>query len=325
MSTTDRPDPTRRAAIVVNPSKVNVTRLRAAVVAEEQRQGWAESLWLTTSPDDDGRQAARDAAAAHPDVILVAGGDGTLRIAAETLHESGIPIALVPAGTGNLYARNLRLPVNSIPLSVRTAFTGNDRRVDVGFAELLRPDGSTERHAFMVMAGVGLDARMAGHTNARLKKRLGWVAYSDPIARSVFGNRQIDIDYALDDDTTRSMRAHTVIVGNCGTLTAGILLLPDAVVDDGTLNAVAFRPQGGAGWTTIGSSLAFNRLMHRTVFGRMLGLVVPTARTLRYREAKRLRFDFATPEEIQLDGDPFGAVAAVTLTVAHRALVLRVA
>jgi diacylglycerol kinase (ATP) len=309
---------------VFNPAKVNVKQLRAAVAAEEARSGWQPSVWKETSASDDGRGAATEAATAKPDVVLVVGGDGTLRVAAEALYATGIPIAVLPRGTGNLFARNLRLPLGNIGLAVRTAFTGTDRQVDIGFAEL-RPEGTgtVTRHAFLVMAGVGLDARMAAHTNARLKKRIGWVAYSDPIARSVFGNKQIDLTYRLDDQPSRTMRAHTVIVGNCGTLTAGILLLPDAKVDDGILDAVVFRPRGGAGWTKIGYGLTFNRLFHRTVVGRILALFLPTSRALRYTTAKRLQIEFDRPEEIQLDGDPFGAVTAATLTVIHRGLTLR--
>lgn len=306
-----------------NPTKVNVVRLRAAVVEEEQRAGWADSAWFETSADDDGRAAARAAADSDPAVVLIVGGDGTLRVAVETISESRIPVALLPTGTGNLFARNLRLPLNNIPLSVRTAFRGTDRTVDIGLADLVDADGSAASHAFLVMAGVGLDAQMAGHTNARLKKKIGWAAYTDPIARSVFGNRQFDLTFRRDDEPPQKLRAHTVIAGNVGTLTAGILLLPDAAVDDGVLDAVAFRPKGGAGWTKIGYGLAFNRLFHRTVFGRLLSLFLPTSRTLAYTKAKRLEIVFDEPQEIQLDGDPFGLVSAVTLTVRHRALTLR--
>ncbi|WP_204249335.1 diacylglycerol kinase family protein [Frondihabitans sp. PAMC 28766] len=313
----------RRLAIVVNPVKVNLRRLRAAVTAEEAQAGWGTSEWFETSAHDDGRSAALAAAASHPDAILVVGGDGTLRVVAESIYETRIPIAVLPVGTGNLFARNLRLPLNDITLGVRTAFSGRDRPVDIAFAELSRDDGTSTTHAFLVMAGVGIDARMAGHTNPKLKKRVGWVAYTDPIARSVFGNRQIDLSYEIDDEPRRTMRAHSVIVGNCGTLTAGILLLPDASVDDGLLDAVAIRPKGGGDWTKIVYRLTFNRLFHRTAFGRLLSVFLPTSRTVRYRQGRRLQIHFDRPEEIQLDGDPFGLVSAVALTLEHKALELR--
>lgn len=309
--------------MVFNPAKVNTQRLRDQVAAREKSLGWGPSTWHETSAADDGRGAAQDAAAHHPDVVLVAGGDGTLRVAAEELAPTGIPIALIPVGTGNLFARNLHLPLNNLPLAVRTAFEGTDRRVDIGEATLTLEDGGVQIHAFLVMAGVGLDANMAANTNARVKKRLGWVAYSDPIARSVFGNHQFTLRYGLDDQPEQEMKAHTVIVGNCGTLTAGLLLLPDAVIDDGILNAVAFRPKGGAGWTKIGYGLALNRFFHRTRFGRVLDLFLPTSRTLRYTSGRRLTVRFDVPEQIQLDGDPFGKVSGAVLEVRHRGLAIR--
>lgn len=318
-----RPDGLRVAAVVFNPVKVDGAKLRAAVEGEEHRGGWAPSTWHQTASDDDGRGAARAAAADLPDVVLVVGGDGTLRVAAEELADTGIPVALVPAGTGNLFARNLHLPLNNLALAVRTAFRGTDREVDIGYATLRRESGPAERHAFLVMAGVGLDASMAANTNARVKKRLGWVAYSDPIARSVFGNHQFTMHYGLDDAAEQTMKAHTIIVGNCGTLTAGMLLLPDAVMDDGILDAVAFRPKGGAGWTKIGYGLALNRFFHRTRFGRLLDVFLPTSKTLRYASGRTMTVRFDSPEAIQLDGDPFGKVTGATLEVHHRGLTIR--
>jgi len=113
--------------------------------------------------------------------------------------------------------------------------------------------------AFLVMAGIGLDAQMAAKTNQELKKRIGWLAYSDPIARSILGNRQFDLTFRLDDEPEVSTRAHTVIVGNSGSLTAGLLLIPAATIDDGMLDAVILRPGRGAGWTNGGGSPASAR------------------------------------------------------------------
>lgn len=315
--------PPPRAAVVVNPTKIDQARLRAALRAEEGAHGWAESLWLVTSADDDGRAAARAARDAHPSVVLVAGGDGTLRVVAEELRGTGTPVALVPSGTGNLFARNLGLPLGDLVRSVRASFSGTDRPIDVGMADLTDPAGTSTSHAFLVMTGIGLDASMAADTNAWVKKRLGWVAYSDPIARSVIGNRQIPVHYGIDDAPLRSMSAHTIIVGNCGTLTAGILLLPAARPDDGILDAVAFRPAGWFGWTKVGYALTLNRFFSRTGFGRLLARVLPTSRVLRYTRARSLRLTLDTPERVQLDGDSFGAVTEVALTTHHHGLLLR--
>lgn len=309
---------------MVNPSKVRMPALEAAVAAQEAKAGWAASEWFETSADDDGRSAVERAAESSPDLIVVAGGDGTLRAAAAVLAGRGIAIGVVPAGTGNLFARELGLPVSNLGSAVATAFDGDDRPVDLGFARLERAGGESEERAFLVMAGIGLDAHMAAHTNQKLKKRIGWLAYSDPIARSILGNRRFDMTYGLDDKPDVEMRAHTVIVGNSGSLTAGMLLIPDAVIDDGLLDAVVMRPKGGGGWTNIGYRLAFNRVLHRTRFGRFVGRLTPKPRAILYAQARNLRVRFREPQEIQLDGDPNGSVVGVQLRVEHHALVIRV-
>jgi len=317
--------PQRVAAVVVNPVKHDTERLRSLVDAEAQRNHWSATRWFETAAEDDGRAAARAAIAAGPDVVLVAGGDGTLRVVAEELRGTGIPVTLVPSGTGNLFARNLGLPRGDTAGAVAAAFTGVDRPIDVGLAALTDGDGTTTTHAFLVMAGIGLDASMAADTNAWVKRRLGWVAYSDPIARSIIGNRQIPVHYRLDSGPTRTMRAHTVIVGNCGSLTAGVLLLPRATPDDGILDAVAFRPRGWFGWTAIGVTLTLNRFSSRTRTGRFLSRFVPPSRALPTTRARTLRIDLDEAERLQLDGDPFGTVRSVTLTTHRHGLVLRTA
>lgn len=313
----------RRAVIIVNPVKVDAPRLRSAVAAEEEREGWLPSVWLETTVDDPGQLAARAALKHLPSVVIVVGGDGTIRAVAEETHPSGVPLAVVAAGTGNLLARNLGLMAD-IETSVRTGFTGTTRAIDIGVVELGSHDRPAVTHVFLVMTGVGLDARMAADTNSVLKRRIGWLAYVDPISRSVLGNEQFSMHYRLDDHPERTVRAHTVIVGNCGTLTAGILLLPDAEVDDGLLDVVLLRPKGFWQWLRVGSRLGAGGILHRTKGGRVMLHAAPEIRALRYVQARRLTTRFDQPQRIQLDGDDFGTVTAATITVRHGGLTIRV-
>jgi diacylglycerol kinase family enzyme len=314
----------RRAAVVLNPVSANVKALRKAVAAEEARSGWLPTLWFETTVEDPGQGATAAALAEAPALILVAGGDGTVRAVAEKMQSSGVPLGLIPSGTGNLLARNLAMPLNDITASVRTAFTGADRPIDVAVAEFEREDRSRETNAFMVMAGIGVDANMAANTNSALKKRIGWLAYTDPIARSVVKNQQTHMSYEIDDGRPRSIRAHTVIVGNCGTLTANILLLPDAEIDDGLLDVVMLRPKGAGGWLRVATRLVLNRFTHRTKAGRLTLRFTPNLDALQYRRATRLVVRFPDPQEIELDGDSFGSVVAARVTVRHGALLVRV-
>jgi len=315
----DRP----RAAVVVNPAKVDIERFRKVVASEEERSGWRPTTWFETAAEDDGRAAVEAALAAAPDVVLVAGGDGTLREAAERLRGTGVPLALVPVGTANNFARELRLPMNDLAGAVSIAFRGADHSIDLGLAEVVRQDGRESRHTFLVMAGIGVDAQMAANVSKRMKKRIGWLAYVDPIARSVIENKQFDLTYRLDDAPERSTRAHTVIVGNSGYLPAGLLLLPDAAIDDGLLDAVILRPGRGPGWWVIGVRITFNRMLRHTRFGRRINQVSPRLRSIRWAQASTLSIRLSDPQIMQFDGDAVGAVSAATITVDHHGLVMR--
>jgi diacylglycerol kinase family enzyme len=315
----DRP----RAAVVVNPAKVDMERFRRVVASEEERSGWDPTTWFETAAEDDGRAAVDAALAAEPDVVLVAGGDGTLREAADRLRGTNIPLALIPVGTANNFARELRLPMNDLAGAVSIAFLGVDRPIDVGLAEVEREDGSVSQHSFLVMAGIGVDAQMAANVSKPMKKRIGWLAYVDPIARSVIGNKQFDLTYRLDDAPERKTRAHTVIVGNSGYLPAGLLLLPDAVIDDGFLDAVILRPGRGPGWWVIGVRITFNRMLRHTRFGRRISEVSPPLRSIRWAQASTLSIRLSEPQVMQFDGDAIGAVSAATITVDHHTLIMR--
>lgn len=318
-----RPSSRKQAAVIVNPVRVDTARLRAAVALEEAQHGWQPHLWFETTVDDPGQRAARTAVRHDPAVVIVAGGDGTIRAVAEEILPSGIPLAVVPGGTGNLLARDLGLR-SGLAAAVRTAFTGSDRAIDVGVAELEHEDGASTRHVFLVMSGIGLDASMATGTNSVLKRRIGWLAYADPISRSVLGNERFTMHYRVDGAPERSIQAHTVIVGNCGTLTAGLLLLPGAQVDDGVLDVVLLRPQGFWQWLRVGSRLTVGGVLHRTNAGRVVLRAAPRLRAMEYVRARRLAARFDTPQHIELDGDSFGTVTAARIGLRPRALLVRV-
>lgn len=304
----------RRAVVIVNPVKADVARLRLAVAAEEEANGWLASVWLPTTVHDSGHGMARAAVSLAPTVVIVAGGDGTIRAVVEGLQPSATPVAVVASGTGNLLARNLGL-VADIGTSVRTAFIGTTRAIDVGVIELEHEGLPATTHVFLVMTGVGLDARMAADTSSVMKKRIGWLAYADPIRKSVLRNEQFPMHYRLDDAVERSIQAHTVIVGNCGMLTAGIVLLPDAKLDDGLLDVVLLRPKGFWQWLRVGSRLGIAGILQRTRPGRVVLRAAPDLRALQYVQARKLTARFDEPQSIQLDGDSFGQVTSVTITV----------
>ncbi|HXR44142.1 MAG TPA: diacylglycerol kinase, partial [Pseudolysinimonas sp.] len=191
--------------------------------------------------------------------------------------------------------------------------------------EIIRADGDSEEHAFVVMAGLGLDAKMIKNTNSKLKKAVGWLAYVDAIARSLRDSDKAKLRIRLDDGDERSTAVHTVIVGNCGALPGNVLLLPDAKVDDGIFDIVTLRPEGLAGWVQIWAKITWeNGILRRSSVGRKIAGMAREVRTLRYLRATRISVVLEKPQEFELDGDPFGTVAGFRARVDPLSLVVKV-
>lgn len=321
MAAVTTPTKAKTAAVIYNPIKVKVRALKATVKAAEAAAGWNKSLWFETSVLDPGGEVAKKALAQGADVIMAAGGDGTVRAVAESLRGTGVPLALLPSGTGNVLARNLGFTLNNLGHSVDTAFTGTARAIDLGIVEAERADGARTTHAFLAMAGIGLDAQMAAHTNAELKARAGWIAYVDPIARALRDRNSVKIRFSVDGGSVRSASVNTVIVGNCGLLPGNVLLLPDAEIDDGILDIVAFRPKGFFGWAQISIKLFWeNGVLRRSTVGRRLISMSREIRALRYVRGKEFTMRLERPEDFELDGDPYGEAIALKAWVDHLSL-----
>lgn len=313
------------AAVVYNPIKVDLRKLRRAVEAAETDAGWSRTRWYATSEQDAGQGVTRDALGKGAGVVLAAGGDGTVRAVAEALRDSAVPIALLPSGTGNLLARNLDLSLSNLEASVATAFTGVDRAIDLGIAEITRPDESTESHVFLVMAGLGLDAKMIALTNSKLKKAVGWLAYVDAGVRALPELEPVRLRYSLDDQPERPLTVHTMIIGNCGGLPGGILLIPDAKPDDGILDIAALKPRGRFGWVRVWNKIAWeNGVLRKSAAGRRIIDLTADVKDVTYFRGSRLGIAVDAPQEFQLDGDEFGMVKAVNCWADAGALTVKV-
>ncbi len=314
-----------RVAVIVNPTKVDTRALTAAIADAENSAGWRPSLWLETSVDDPGQGRAREAIEAGVSAVLVAGGDGTVRAVAEGMLESGIPMVLLPSGTGNLLARNLDVPLGRLTESVRIAVEGVDHAVDAGVATITRENGETETHSFVVMVGIGLDAKMISATNPELKKRVGWLAYIEAIARIARDVDAVRLHYTLDGSPERSTTVHTLLIGNCGSLPGGVLMLPEAEIDDGLLDVVAMRPRNLWGWMRVSYAVVWeNGVLQKSKVGRRIMAADKRVRALRYFQGRHMTLAFDSPEDFEIDGEEMGQVTAIDVRVAPASLVVRV-
>ena len=319
----DRPSP--KAALVYNPTKVDADSLRATVARLSEAAGWSEPLFYETTVSDLGDDVTRQALEAGADAVLVAGGDGTVRAVSEAMSGSGVPLTIVPSGTGNLLARNLRLPLDNGDAMIRATFDGDRLPMDIGWAGLRRSDGSTAEHAFVVMGGIGLDAAMIANTNPQLKKTVGWVAYVDGAARSLATATPFRVMYQLSGSRLHSARVQSVLFANCGSLPAGLELIPGASLADGALDIVIFQPKGPLGWMLVWRRVAWdNSVLRRFRAGRRVLALRTKDNAVRYSRGTGIEIATTDAKPVQLDGDEFGEAVHVRTRVDHGALVVMV-
>ncbi|WEO77660.1 diacylglycerol kinase family protein [Cryobacterium sp. SO2] len=317
----------RRAAVIYNPVKTDAVRLMAGVTAVAEAAGWAETLWFETSVADPGQRVTRQALRHGVDLVLVAGGDGTVRAVAESLRASEVPLGVLPVGTGNLLARNLQLPLNSLDDAIGIAFTGDTKAIDLGVASVTFPDERIDDHVFLVMAGLGLDAQMIAATRPDLKKQVGWLAYVDAGMRAIPKAEPFRIRYNLGTRSEHQATVSTILIANCGLLPGNIQFLPDALIDDGILDIAVLQPKGFLGWLKIWRRVTWqNGVLRRSAVGRRIIELTETdnERAMTTLLGTDIRIVPEKPQEFELDGDEFGLVKSVFLRADAGALLVRV-
>ncbi|MFF4582618.1 diacylglycerol kinase family protein [Streptomyces sp. NPDC001373] len=288
----------RRAVVVRHPHGC-ASELAERVREVLRRHGYADQVWTETSAEHPAGALAGRIDEDDTALVVACGGDGTVRACADVLAHTGIPLAVVPCGTGNLLAHNLRLPADPCA-ALEAAFSGETTRIDVG---RVSGDGSPPVR-FTVMAGAGFDAAMVADASERVKRRLGRGAYALSAARHL-GDPRMRLSIRLDLGPVQERRARMVVIGNVGTLQGGLPLLPD--------------PRGVRGWLAAAGHLGARMLPGRPAPGRD-GTVAGGA--LEYFSAERVDLRFARPQPRELDGDVIGTGTRLSAEVDPGALLI---
>ena len=241
----------KRVALIYQPVKAEAEAgsthdLQDRVAKACAQAGWTEPLVLETTEDDPGEGVTAQALDHGVDLVLAAGGDGTIRAVASALAGSGVPLAILPIGTGNLLVRNLNFPTD-LDDALDAVWSATDWALDLGYLHGDRPDDGEH---FAVMAGMGFDAEMMKDAPEGLKRTLGWLSYVVSGARHLT-DRGFDVALRVDDGQWVRRRARGVLVGNVGQLQGGLELLPDAAPDDGYLDVAVLAPRGLRDWAVL--------------------------------------------------------------------------
>ncbi len=277
-----------RTLLITNPAAARTDHLAVEAVVETLRAGgWIVELRATGGPGD-ARRFAEEAARDGFDVVTVFGGDGTTMQTAAALVGSETALGIIPGGTGNLLAGNLRIPTNPVR-AARALLAGRERPLDLGRID--RTDGA---HYFAVASGAGYDARVMAETSAANKHRWRIGAYWATTFRLMPELQPIDLRITVDGEEFEA-RSALVLVANCGEMIPRVMKLrKDITPDDGLLDVVVVHAE------TLGESLGVLWDVLRAG-GRSLG-----GSRLAYGRGRVITVETGDPQPVQLDGELHG-------------------
>jgi diacylglycerol kinase (ATP) len=291
-----------RVLLITNPAAARTEHAAVdAVMRTFRGAGWNAEVLATGGPGD-ARRLAEDAVRDGVEIVAVFGGDGTTMQAAAALVGTDVPLGVIPGGTGNLLAGNLRIPA-SPARAARTLLTARPRPFDLGRME--RPDGT---HYFAVACGAGYDARVMAETLSEHKRRWGMAAYVATTLR-LMGELRSAVHVITIDGAEYDAVASLVLVANCGeVIPPFVRLRPGIRPDDGLLDVVVIRAN------SLGQSVrAVWDILRRAPDERGEDTYVGYAR------GQQIRVETEPVQPVQLDGEPGGATP-FTATVVPSAI-----
>lgn len=239
---------------------------------------------------------ARDAAKAGMDMVVAAGGDGTVNDVIQGLAGYATALGVLPLGTVNVWAREVGIPL-STPEAAHVLLHGARRRVDLGRAGA---------RYFLMMAGIGFDAEVARRVERGRLRKIGlkMVEYLATAGFLSLTQKPVRV-YLRIQGKRRGTSALMVLIGNTRLYGGALTFTRHAVADDGVLDVVII----GGGGLIYRATVLRNALLRRT----------PSRQRVRYERARSVRIDAETPLPVQVDGEVVGRLP-MTFSVAPLAL-----
>ena len=280
--------PHRSALFVLNPAAgTHDPDDTESAVVDRLRDGDVEVEVRRTQAEGDARRWAQEAAdGGEIDLVVVAGGDGTVRevVSGVVAGEGDVAIAIVPLGTADLLARALGIPVGDPGAAADVAVEGGSRSIDV--IDVVGRDD----HA-VVMVDAGFDAQLVRDADRGSKDNLGPFAYVAAGIQNLFYLQQVELELELDGEVQR-IDGHTVLCLNIGRIGDTFVVDQGIEPDDGSLHiGVVTDPGATDAVLTALTMAAGDSEQHANVVWSI---------------CRRARITATPPLEVQVDGDPAG-------------------
>lgn len=272
---------------------------------EERKRKISEALanhgytcqFIATSEERGAKALAREALEDGVDLIAVSGGDGTVMEVLSALVGTDVPVAVLPAGTGNLLSTNLGIPM-TVPEAVEVALSGSPYRLDLA--------RSGDRY-FAIIGGMGLDGKMIEAADRAAKDKFGVLAYLWAILQNL-GRRRISVRITLDDQPSFRRRAKSILIANMGRITGGLEAIPTASPADGLLDIGIVKVRTPGHWL---------RLLGYGLLGR-----AQDAPDLEVYQARRVQIVAFKPQPVQFDGEEGGRQRSLTVEIVPEAVLI---
>ena len=226
-------------------------------------------------------QAAHQAAV-DAEVVVAAGGDGTVSRVATGILGSDAALGIVPLGSTNIVAKSLGIPANPREAMKLLLASTSRRLIDVG---------RCDDHCFLHIAGAGFDAEVFRHANLEWKRRTGWIAYL-PSAIRALQFRAAEVQLTVDE----AISTHTsplVLIANGGSfISPNLSLFPGISYDDGWLDVLVFTCTTGPEMLATLASISTGRSENSQFVTRIRG--------------RHVRIEATPSIWVEIDGDPIG-------------------
>jgi YegS/Rv2252/BmrU family lipid kinase len=233
-----------------------------------------DPLWYEVSKSRKAPKKVRKARRHGADLVFVWGGDGMVQRCADALAGTSTALAVLPAGTANLFATNLGIPAD-LTEAVRTGLYGQRRKLDLG---------KVNGEHFAVMAGVGFDGQMIRDADGSLKRRAGRLAYVWTGLRHV-QDGAVPARIRVDGHTWFDGRASCVLLGNVSQISGGIKAFEHARPDDGWLDVGVATAEGAWQWARTLGRMAVHGAEHSPL------VQITRARTLDVKLGAPMRYE----------------------------------